>query len=53
MLVNRIWFSPVIVPVEMPAGLNHLDSDVCWCDPVIELDENGHEVVLHRQVTWN
>jgi hypothetical protein len=24
-----------------------------WCDPIVELDENGTEVVLHRQVTWN
>jgi hypothetical protein len=46
-------FSPVIVPVELPVGLNHLDSDFCWCDPIIEIDEIGKEVVLHRQVCWN
>jgi len=37
----------------MPLGLNHLDSDLCWCDPIIKVDENGQEFVLHRQVTWN
>jgi hypothetical protein len=51
--VNRTWFYPGVVPVQMPIGLNHLDSDFCWCDPSIEVDEEGQEVVLHRQVTWN
>lgn len=50
---NRKWSYSSAVPVEMPAGLKHLDSDFCWCDPIIELDENGQEAVLHRQVTWN
>ena len=51
--VNRTWFSPAIVPVEMPVGLNHLDSEFCWCDPFVEDDDDGQEMVLHRQVTWN
>jgi hypothetical protein len=51
--INRTWFVPGAAPVEMPIGLNHIDSDFCWCDPVIEVDENGEEFVLHRQVTWN
>ncbi len=46
-------FFPAIVPVEMLIGLNHLDSELCWCDPIIGCDEIGEEVVLHRQVTWN
>jgi hypothetical protein len=37
----------------MPVGLSHLNSDFCWCDPVIEVDENGKEAVLHKQVTWH
>jgi hypothetical protein len=53
MFENRTWFLPAIAPVDMPFGLNHLDSDFCWCDPIVELDENGTEVVLHRHVTWN
>jgi hypothetical protein len=50
---NRPWFYPAAVPVEMPVGLNHLESDFCWCEPVVEVDENGKEAVLHKQVTWN
>jgi len=42
---------PAIVPVDMPVGLNHLDSDLCWCDPITEVDENVEEIVLHRQAT--
>ena len=44
--INRTWFVPAAAPVEMPIGLNHLDSDFCWCDPIIEVDENGEDVVL-------
>jgi len=51
---NRTWFYPAAAPVELPIGLNHLDSDFCWCDPIVEIDdEDGGEIVLHRQVTWN
>ena len=38
-----------VAPVEMPVGLTHLDSDLCWCDPIVEVDENGRHVLLHRQ----
>jgi hypothetical protein len=42
-----------VAPVEMPVGLTHLDSDLCWCDAIVEVDEDGEHVLLHRQVTWN
>ena len=44
---------PAVVLVEIPVGLTHLDSDLCWCDPIVEVDEDGEHVLLHRQVTWN
>jgi hypothetical protein len=50
---NPTWITPAVVPVEMPIGLRHIDSDLCWCDPIIEVDEIGERVVLHREVTWN
>jgi hypothetical protein len=50
---NRQWLYPPAASVEMPVGLSHLDSDFCWCDPVIEVDENGKEAVWHKQVTWH
>jgi hypothetical protein len=53
LFMKPTWFVSAVAPVDMPIGLNHLDSDFCWCDPIIEVDENGREFVLHRQVTWN
>ena len=53
MFENRTWFYPAATPVELLLGLNHLDSDFCWCDPIVEVDENGQETVVHREVTWN
>ena len=44
---------PALMPVEIPVGLIHLDSDLCWCDPIVEVNEDGEHVLLHRQVTWN
>ena len=40
-------------PVDMPIGLVHFDSDFCWCDPTIEVDDYGRYIIVHRQVTWN
>jgi len=51
--INPTLFLAAVAPVEMPTGLNHLDSEFCWCDPLLEMDDNGREVVIHRQVTWN
>jgi hypothetical protein len=53
MFVDPTWFYPAVVPSAFPIGLEHLDSDLCWCDPLIDVDEDGQEIVLHRQVTWN
>lgn len=53
MLVNGTGIGPAIAAVEMPIGLTHIDSGFCWCDPVAEVDDNGQQVVVHREVTWN
>jgi hypothetical protein len=50
---NSTWFFPAVVPSELPIGLEHWDSEMCWCDPIIEIDDEGQKIVLHRQVTWN
>jgi len=33
--------------------LQHLDSDSCWRDPLIETDGEGEKAVIHRQVKRN
>ena len=53
MFLNQAWIYPAAVPVEMPVGLMHLDSEFCWCDPISEADDDGKELLLHRQVSWN
>jgi len=35
-------------PVDMPIGLVHFDSDFCWCDPTIEVDDYGRDIIVHR-----
>jgi hypothetical protein len=51
--INRTWFVPATVPVELPVGLRHANSEYCWCDPFVEVIESGRETVVHRQVSWN
>jgi hypothetical protein len=31
----------------------HIDSDLCWCDPIVELYEDGDQRALHKEVTWH
>lgn len=52
MLANRSAVRPETV-VETPIGLHHIDSDVCWCEPIVETDEDGQEIIVHREITWN
>jgi hypothetical protein len=33
--------------------LSHIDSDLCWCDPVVEFNEYGDHRIIHMEVTWN
>lgn len=33
--------------------LTHIDSELCWCDPILELVENGQQLLTHNEVTWN
>jgi hypothetical protein len=54
-----------MVPLKQPAlwpesawmyvsvQMTHVDSDLCWCDPIVEVDENGQEIVVHKEVMWS
>jgi hypothetical protein len=33
--------------------LRHVDSNLCWCEPIVESDDDGTEVIIHREITWN
>jgi hypothetical protein len=48
---------PMVAPgaasMSLPKELAHIDSDFCWCDPIVDFDEDGDQVVMHKEVTWN
>ena len=33
--------------------LAHINSELCWCDPILEFDEDGNQRLTHNEVTWN
>ena len=39
--------------VKTPVALKHDASVFCWCDPLVEPNHNGQEIVIHKEVTWN
>lgn len=53
MFINRIATWPATNPAETLIGLAHINSEFCWCDPILEADDYGHKVVLHKGVTWH
>lgn len=53
MFENRTWYGPETGQMKTSLGLRHIESELCWCDPVIEVDQSGRETVIHKEVTWN
>jgi hypothetical protein len=45
------WRDPIWT--EVANQLAHVESELCWCDPIVEVDENGNDIVMHREVIWN
>jgi hypothetical protein len=38
---------------DISSPLPHIDSDLCWCDPIVEFNEYGVQRIIHMEVTWN
>jgi hypothetical protein len=53
MITNRMRNAPEMPAQQTPIGPRHIDSDVCWCEPIVDMDEDGEAVVVHREITWN
>jgi hypothetical protein len=53
MFENLGWFAPAERNGSKAVELKHEDSQFCWCEPVVEVDDDGGEILVHRQVTWN
>ena len=53
MLSHRTLGCRESISTEVIDQLAHVESELCWCDPINVVDENGNDVVLHREVIWN
>jgi hypothetical protein len=53
MITNRTRDIREIPASQTPSGPRHIASDFCWCEPLVETDEDGVEVIVHREITWN
>jgi hypothetical protein len=42
MFVNPTWFYPAVVSAQLP--IEHLESDSCWCDPIIDAMSTGRRL---------
>jgi hypothetical protein len=40
------------IETEVASRLAHVKSESCWCDPIVEIDEYGRKIVVHKKVTW-
>ena len=47
-----VWRNPVETEL-VSSQLAHVKSELCWCDPIVEIDEYGRKLVTHKEVTWH
>ena len=52
MSLNQALAWPNPIETEVASQLAHVKSELCWCDPIVEMDEYGRKVVMHKEVTW-
>jgi hypothetical protein len=45
------WCNPN--STEVANQLAHVESELCWCDPIVEMNEYGQRIVMHKEVTWH
>ena len=45
------WRNPI--GPEVAGQLAHVKSELCWCDPIVETNEYGRKIVMHKEVTWH
>ena len=46
------WFRELeATETECANHLAHVESQFCWCDPIVEIDDYGQKVVVHIEVT--
>jgi hypothetical protein len=50
--VNHRLQERELTETERAHHLAHVESQLCWCDPMIERDEHDRKVIVHIEVTW-
>lgn len=53
MFLNYRFGERNLIETEVAHHLAHVESPLCWCDPIVEIDEYGQKVVIHKEVTWH
>ena len=53
MSLNQLLVWRNLVETEVASQLVHVKSELCWCDPIVEMDEYGRKFVTHKEVTWH
>ena len=53
MISKQHLASPASTEAPDEIQLAHIDSELCWCDPILEFDEDGNQYFTHNEVTWN
>lgn len=53
MISKQHLTSPDIIEASGDIQLAHINSELCWCDPILEFDEDGNQSLTHNEVTWN
>ena len=53
MISKQHLTSPDTIEASDDIQLAHINSELCWCDPILEFDEDGNQSLTHNEVTWN
>ncbi len=53
MILKQHLTSPDSAEAPDDIQLAHINSELCWCDPILEFDEDGNQSLTHNEVTWN
>lgn len=53
MFPNQRFGEVEATEIECLTHLQHVESEFCWCDPIVETDEYGQRVLVHIAVTWH
>jgi hypothetical protein len=45
------WCDPM--RTEVANQLAHIESELCWCDSIVEINNIAKRSLSHKEVTWH